>query len=305
MNWRKLGHIFAPSGEFPWMVSHAATPCAEHISGDLFRVYFTSRDAANRSHICECTLDLTSRKVVEIGSEPLVAPGELGLFDDSGATLGFVLNWQGRRLIYYVGWNLKVTVPWLNSIGLAEFDRSEGKFVKHGRVPIMDRCDEDPFSLSYPSILEEQGHLKMWYGTALKLGATQEEMRYAIKTAVSDDAIRWRRTGHIAVALEHQGEYAIARPCVLRAGSEYEMWYSYRANGTITTFRIGYATSSDGDDWTRRDDEVGIDVSESGWDSEMICYAFVFDHLGLRYMLYNGNAYGKTGFGLAVLEVKG
>ena len=44
-----------------------------------------------------------------------------------------------------------------------------------------------------------------------------------------------------------------------------------------------------------------IDVSNDGWDSEMICYPYVFDHKGKRYMLYNGNDYGKKGFGLAIL----
>jgi hypothetical protein len=34
----------------------------------------------------------------------------------------------------------------------------------------------------------------------------------------------------------------------------------------------------------------------------MICYPFVFDHAGSRFMLYNGNGYGKTGFGIAVWE---
>ena len=43
-------------------------------------------------------------------------------------------------------------------------------------------------------------------------------------------------------------------------------------------------------------------LSKTGWDSEMICYPYVFDRKGERYMLYNGNGYGKTGFGLAVLE---
>ncbi len=33
----------------------------------------------------------------------------------------------------------------------------------------------------------------------------------------------------------------------------------------------------------------------------MIEYAHVFDHAGTRYMLYNGNGYGKTGVGLATL----
>jgi len=34
----------------------------------------------------------------------------------------------------------------------------------------------------------------------------------------------------------------------------------------------------------------------------MICYPYVFKHKGRFYMLYCGNGYGKTGFGLAVLE---
>lgn len=45
-----------------------------------------------------------------------------------------------------------------------------------------------------------------------------------------------------------------------------------------------------------------IDVSSSGWDSEMIEYPFAFHHSGALYMLYNGNGYGKTGFGLAVRD---
>jgi hypothetical protein len=80
------------------------------------------------------------------------------------------------------------------------------------------------------------------------------------------------------------------------------MWYSYRAQKNIDTYRIGYAESNDGISWVRKDEEIGIDVSNEGWDSEMICYPYIFDHNGKRYMLYNGNGYGKTGFGLAVLE---
>jgi len=78
------------------------------------------------------------------------------------------------------------------------------------------------------------------------------------------------------------------------------MWYSYK--GTETTYRIGYAESGDGISWERMDEKVGIDVSQSGWDSEMIEYSFVFNHKGLKYMLYNGNGYGKNGIGLAVQE---
>jgi hypothetical protein len=76
------------------------------------------------------------------------------------------------------------------------------------------------------------------------------------------------------------------------------MWYACRGE----TYRIGYAESADGLSWKRHDAQAGIDVSEEGWDSEMIAYPWVFDHGGRRYMLYNGNGYGETGIGLAVLD---
>jgi hypothetical protein len=50
------------------------------------------------------------------------------------------------------------------------------------------------------------------------------------------------------------------------------------------------------------DERVGIHVSANGWDSEMIEYAFVFDLNGDRFMIYNGNDFGKTGLGYARLE---
>jgi len=78
------------------------------------------------------------------------------------------------------------------------------------------------------------------------------------------------------------------------------MWFSYRS-GDGSKYRIGYAYSIDGITWDRKK-YSGIDVSKRGWDSEMICYPFVFEHKGEIYMLYNGNNYGKTGFGLALLE---
>ncbi|MDR3088446.1 MAG: hypothetical protein LBU39_01340 [Desulfobulbaceae bacterium] len=102
----------------------------------------------------------------------------------------------------------------------------------------------------------------------------------------------------VAIDFAHDGEHAIARPSVLRDPDGWKMWYSFRGE----TYRIGYAESPDGLVWTRLDEQAGIDVSATGWDTEMIEYPFVFDHAGRRYMLYNGNGYGKTGFGLAVLE---
>jgi hypothetical protein len=122
-------------------------------------------------------------------------------------------------------------------------------------------------------------------------------MAHVIKYAESADGIHWDRSGAIAIDLKSPDEYGIAKPCVVQDGSLYRMWYSYRGK---EPYRVGYAESRDGVAWTRMDDKSGIDVSATGWDSESIQYAHVFQHRDRWYMLYNGNGYGKTGFGLAV-----
>jgi hypothetical protein len=124
------------------------------------------------------------------------------------------------------------------------------------------------------------------------------EHRYHIKYAESLDGINWQRNGLVAIGFSNEQEYAISRPSVMADTDRLRMWYSYRGD----SYRIGYAESADGRQWERLDHQTGIDVSATGWDSEMIEYPFVFDHAGQRYMLYNGNGYGQTGFGLAVLE---
>ncbi len=298
MKWTKLGLVFATDNNHPWMVSHAANPVAEHVNGDVFRLYFSCRDADSRAHICCAEVDIKPPfRVLRIAAEPLLAPGEIGTFDDSGVSLSCIRQINGRKYLYYLGWNLSVTVPWRNSIGLAIYDPLTKTFERYSKAPLLDRHDVDPYSISYPFVLEDGGIFRMWYGSNLRWGREQKDMAHLIKYAESDDAVHWTRRGIIALDFKNESEYAMSRPCVLKEDGLYKMWYSYRGE----SYRIGYAESADAINWERRDEEVGIDVSASGWDSEMIEYPFVFDHRGERYMLYNGNSYGKTGIGLAVL----
>jgi hypothetical protein len=302
MKWHKLKHIFAPDHNHEWMVSHAANPFAEKISDSVFRIYFTCRNGENRSYIGFVDVDFDNDfKTLSISDEPILSPGDLGIFDDSGVVMSYLLNISGKKYLYYLAWNLKVTVPWLNTIGLAIWNEDSNKFEKYSRAPIMDRSDEDPFTISYPSILVEDGIYKMWYGSNLKWGSSQDEMNHVIKYAESNDGIHWRRTNQIHLNLEHPNEYALSKPFVINNLGLYQMWYSYRGNGDVKTYRIGYAESKDGFNWKREDQMAGIDVSNQGWDSEMICYPFIFSYKNETYMLYNGNGYGKTGFGIARL----
>jgi predicted GH43/DUF377 family glycosyl hydrolase len=302
MKWQKLGHIFAPDRHYDWMLSHAANPIAEHLGGDRFRIYFSSRDKDNRSSIGFLEINLQDpQTILALSDTPVLSPGVAGLFDDSGTVPGWLVSVGAQKYLYYLGWNLSVTVPWRNSVGLAIANASDCRFTKYSRAPILDRSEVDPFSISYPCVLKEGDLWRMWYGSNLNWGSRPEDMAHVIKYAESEDGINWRRGGKVAIALNSNGEYALSKPCIVKQAGLYRMWYSYRG-GTNATYRIGYAESENGLDWERMDDRAGIDVSESGWDSESLQYAFVFEHDQQTFMLYNGNGYGKTGFGLAVME---
>lgn len=299
MGWKKLGHVFVPAGNHAWMRSHASNPVAEHRGGSRFRVYFSSRDSDNRSSIGWVEIDLSHpQDILAVSEKPVLSPGERGTFDDSGVTVASLVPGADGDYLYYLGWNLGVTVPWRNSIGLAIRKTGESHFSRYAPVPVMDRDAIDPYTISYPSVLREADQWRMWYGTHLRWKDAHADMDHVIRAATSTDGIHWKRETAIAIGIEAPGEYAFARPSVVSEGELYRMWYAFRGE----RYRIGYAESANGFLWQRKDAEAGITVSQTGFDSEMITYPHVFRHDDALYMLYNGNGYGQTGFGLARLE---
>jgi hypothetical protein len=235
--------------------------------------------------------------VRNLSSEPLVAPGASGDFDESGAAMGCIVTEGTRRWLYYLGWQLAIDVPWQNTIGLAVADGDGLQFEKVFSAPVLGLSEVDPFSLSYPWIVREGDRWRMWYGSNLAWGAKQESMRHVIKYAESKNGTDWRRNGEMCIPLAADGkEFAVARPCVVRDRDTYRMWYSRRS----PDYRIGYAESADGHAWVRHDALAGVEPSPGSWDGRMVEYACVFDAGGERYMLYNGDDYGRGGFGMAV-----
>lgn len=282
------------------MQSHAAVPIAESLGEKLFKIYFSSRDKFNRSYTGYAIINIDRpNQILSLSTKPVLTPGELGEFDDSGAMATWLTFNQGRKSLYYIGWNLGVTVPFRNAIGLS-INTHGDEFTRYSSGPIVDRSMNEPHFCASCCVLPGEDFWRMWYlsCTGWRMHGGKPEHKYHIKYAESRDGIRWQRDGLVAIDFANNQEYAISRPSVIHDGDRWRMWYSFRGQ----SYRIGYAESEDGRQWKRLDGRVGIDVSATGWDSEMIEYPFVFDHKGQRYMLYNGNGYGKTGFGLAVLE---
>jgi len=304
LKWKKLGLIIKP-GKYTWIVTHVQNPFAIRTGEDIYKIFFAGRDCYNRARGGFAEIDINNPKVIiDFSSSPLLDLGELGCFDDSGVMPSTVVDLNSKQYMYYTGWSRAVVTPFTFFIGLAISEDSGKSFRRYSKAPVLGRNFHDPFLTASPWVIIENHVFKMWYvsGTGWEMSSNNDSVLkhyYHIKYAESKDGFNWNPEGIVCIDFRDD-EYAIARPTVYKENGIYKMWYCYR--GGYETYRAGYAESKDGIKWQRKNSQVGIDVSDEGWDSQMICYPFVFEHKGQQYMLYNGNDYGKTGIGLAVLE---
>lgn len=303
MPWRRLGRILEPPRVDSWAVTHATVPFVRSHDGAL-ELLFSSRDAAGRSSTGRARLRLgRSEARAHVEPAPLIGPGELGAFDDSGATGTCLVRHEGREHLYYVGWSRGVSVPFVTAIGCAVSDDGGRTFERVSRAPILGRSDADPLLAASPWVLVDEGRWRMWYVSGVRWVATESGPRhyYRIVYAESEDGLDWRPTKRVCIDFADEDEYAIARPCVVRDDGGYRMWFCCRGEA----YRIGYAESGDGIAWRRDDARLGLDPLGEGWEAHAVAYPCVFDAGGERWMLYNGDGYGVTGVGLAVHERDG
>ena len=303
MRWKKLGRLYCPSNSdrHPKLLTHAANPLPILIEGDIYRIYFSGRDAQNRSSVGAVDIDIIKRKIIQEYTNPFFEHGSEGSFYADGVSIGNCYEVDGMRYMLFMGWQNPENEHWHGNIGRLLVDDNLSLHLD-GEITIKSANTVNHVSLSYPWVNknEMQGY-QMWYGTTKTWDAGNGEMLHVINHAFSNDGFSWSCKG-LAIPYELGIMQAFSRPSVIGSSTAgYEMWFSYRG-GAGETYRIGYAVSSDGEKWEVLSDQSGIDVSATGWDSEMIEYPFVFEHKNKKYLLYNGNDYGKTGFGLAILE---
>lgn len=298
--WKKLGVIFDP---LKYGFTYAAVPVAMHTSGSVYRIFFSGRDSQNRSLPFFFDIDLKDISVRNIQSKPILELGSTGAFDDSGVMPSSIIQVGDKYHMYYIGWNLGVTVPFRNSIGLAVSLNGE-HFKKLFEGPILERNESEPHFTASCCVLFDGLKWKMWYLSCVKWEMENNIPKhyYHIKYAESHDGIHWNREGIVAIDFKNKSEYAISVPRVIIEENKYRMWYSYRAGENSVNYRIGYAESSDGKIWERKDELINLFDDTETWDSDMQCYPEIVGHDNMKFLFYNGNGYGKTGIGLAVLE---
>lgn len=311
VKWCKRGLIYAVSGRAEWAHSHAHKPTPLLVDSKTLRIYFGVRatDGRTRTTFVDVAADDPS-VILRISPEPVLDLGPIGAFDDSGANVCSLVRNGDSIYMYYIGWNPSTTVHTRNSIGLAISKDGGETFQRAYYGPVLDRNKNEPYYTGAVDVVKESGQFRMWYtsGTEWVMVKGRPEIRYHIKYAESTDGIDWTRRGISCIPPRTPTE-AIARPSVLRINGKYLMWYSRREidgfrSRRESMYRAGFATSDDGISWTRCDELAGLEPSPEGWDSEAIAYPYATDISGRLLLFYNGNGFGKSGFGYATGELK-
>jgi hypothetical protein len=307
MEWVKKGCIYTASRNSSWNQSHAQVPVIDVIDEYKWRIYYATRNLNSQSFVSYIEVEAGNpHKIIYEHNQPILPLGDIGTFDDSGIMPSSIINHKGKKYLYYIGWNGASNVSYRLAIGLAVSDDQGMTFNKISSGPIMDRSIFDSCLVASPFVRVEGSVFKMWYisGTKWEIINGKPEPYYHIKYASSMDGINWKREGVICIDYDNFTQ-GISRPSIIRTQDKYLIFYSFRNNtdyrvNKISSYRIGFASSTDGLVWTRNDSEIGIDRSSDGWDSEMIAYPYVIAHESQYFLFYNGNGFGKSGFGFAV-----
>lgn len=315
--WKKLGKVFTPQeveGR-SWLREFAQAP-ATLMFDDFVRVYFSCRPPADAngqylSYSAFADLDRADLfRVRRVSERPILGLGGLGEFDEFGTYPVSVIRHGDEVRAYYAGWTRCESVPFNVAIGVA-VSRDQGEtFTRLGTGPVLSYSPDEPFVLSGPKIRRFNDTWYLWYiaGRKWKRVDGRPEPVYKIRMASSPDGIHWNKLGKDLIESRIEDDEAQASPDVFHANGKYHMFFCYRHSSHYRSkeygYRIGYASSSDLTNWARDDAKAGIDVSEDGWDAEMISYPHVFELDAKTYLAYLGNQVGRHGFGLAVLDGK-
>jgi predicted GH43/DUF377 family glycosyl hydrolase len=314
--WKKLGRVFDPTQitGVDWMKEFAQAPSVL-IFDDFVRVYFSCRpspDKAGQYVSYTGYVDLDRRdlfKILDVSKKPILELGDTGTFDEFGIYPTSVIKDGDRFLAYYGGWTRCESVPFNVAIGVAVSRDNGMTFDRIGTGPVLSYSVNEPFILSGPKIRRFNGQWYLWYiaGKKWVMAEGKPEPVYKIRMATSKDGFTWTKLGRDLIETKVEENEAQASPDVFFHEGKYHMFFCYRYStnfrGREKGYRIGYASSDDLTHWVRDDSRAGIDVSQDGWDSEMISYPHVFELDDRIYMFYLGNHVGKFGFGVAKLEI--
>jgi hypothetical protein len=319
MKWRKIGQIFDPaSHRLPNGCTQFAQSPQTLVFEDFVRIYFSTRSVDPKngkylSHIAFVDMHKNLRDVISVSDQTVIPLGELGCFDEHGIFPINLVRDGARILAYTTGWNRRVSVSVDTGVGLAISQDDGRTFQRVGQGPVLAASLDEPCLVGDGFVKIIDGAYHMWYifGTGWKRFAPDAapDRTYKIAHAISTNGIEWKKQEATQIIADRLGpDESQALPTVVAVDDRHHMFFCYRESFDFRSskgrgYRIGHAWSDDLKSWTRDDENPVLAGTPGEWDSDMQCYPHVFECDGSVYLLYNGNEFGRAGFGLALLEL--
>lgn len=315
-HWRKLGHLFNPEQhQLPAGCELYAQSPQALVLDDRVRVYFSTRRAEGGKFVSHVTFAEFSKDfsaLLGVADHAVLPPSGLGCFDEHGIFPLSPLVHGDRVLAYTTGWNRRRSVSVDTAIGLAISHDGGQHFERVGAGPVLTASLHEPFLVGDAFVRHFQGRFYLWYiyGTGWKRQSDDAapDRIYKIAQTVSDDGIHWQGSGGVPIIADVIGpDECQALPSVLCVDGRYHMMFCYRhvfnfRQDPSRGYRLGHAWSDDLLVWHRDDADFALAGTPGDWDADMQCYPHVFSCDGQVYLLYNGNQFGRHGFGLAQLQ---
>jgi len=306
MKWIDHGLIFHTD---EYGINYAKSPQAL-VFDDYVRIYFSAcRPDAGKliSYVCFADFDKSFSRILRF-SDKVINDGKLGCFDEHGIFPFSPVKTDDKIYGYTSGISRRVSVSVDSGIGVTLSHDGGNTFSRLGDGPILTSSLHEPF-LVIDGFVRKYGEVfHMWYiyGTQWKKYAIdgEPERIYRIAHATSSNGMQWIKSNKQIIKSYNEHE-AQALPCVIEWSGRYHMMFCYRnaygfRDNPQHAYRLGYAFSHDLENWTR-DDSFAF-ISEESFAKEMICYPNLFECNEKIYLLYNGNQFGRFGFGLAEIE---
>ena len=218
-----------------------------------------------------------------------------------------IVRHQNKIYGYTCGWSRRVSVSVETSIGLTESIDDGRTFQRIGTGPILSSSLNEPCLVGdgFVKVIDDVFH--MWYifghGWKQYHADTPPDRTYKIGHATSRDGINWNKEeARQIISDKLDADESQALPTVIKIDNQYHMFFCYRQsfnfrNNPDRGYRIGHAYSQDLENWIRDDENPSIDMISNRWDSNMMCYPHTFTCNNNIYLLYNGNEFGRYGFG--------
>lgn len=311
-DWIKKGKVFDPINRFEWMQHYSQVPTPLELS-EAYRIFFACRPLPDKNgYFVSYTGFVDLRKddfsFINISPNPILENGTPGTFDEFGIHPTSLLTIKNKLFLYYTGWNRGYSVPYETSIGLAVSIDNGNTFQKMGKGPIITKSLDEPFLQNGAFVIQYKDNYYMYYAAAEKWLSVNGKLEpvYTLTYAISSDGIKWEKTGIKCFEPKLKNE-CISRPSIIALDNGFHMWFAYRSADDFrfgeNVYKIGYAFSEDLRNWIRNDEQAGVFLSEYGWDSQMMAYPYVIKRGDSLLMFYNGNEFGKEGFGYAISKL--